>query len=302
MQISNGSKFTLASVALVASALFTSAQAATNVAPTISGMPATTAKAGKAYSFQPTARDANGDDIWFWVTGKPAWATLDPKTGRLSGMPSKSDVGVHEDIQIVAWDGKAAAKLPKFDITVAAEVEGRAPTISGAPATSATVNQTYSFKPAAFDMDGDSLVFSVTDKPSWATLNKKTGELSGKPTQVAVFQNIEISVTDGATRTKLPKFRIAVNPATTVVTKSVALSWTAPTQNTDGSALTNLTGYRVVYGPSSGNYTQNISVNTVGVTSYVVEDLKPGKYCFAVMARNSNGVESVASAEISVQL
>jgi hypothetical protein len=302
MQIQLGSKLAIASLAFIGAALLTPAHAATNRAPVISGAPVRTATAGKLYSFQPSARDADGNELWFWVTSKPAWAQLDRTTGRLYGTPTSAQVGVYEQIQIVAWDGKAAAKLAKFAINVVANPKvGRAPTISGAPVTTATIDKVYAFNPKAFDMDGDVLTFTVTGRPAWATLNPRTGQLTGKPTQVGVHPNVEITVSDGVTRSSLPKFAITVNAAS-VVTKSVALSWTAPTQNIDGSALTNLSGYRIVHGSAPGSYSQSITLNTVGLSSYVIENLKAGKHYFAVMARNSNGVESPLSAEIDVNL
>ena len=166
-----------------------------------------------------------------------------------------------------------------------------------------TVGKVYSFQPKATDADGNKLWFWVTSKPAWAALNAKTGELTGTPTaaQVGVYANIEMAVSDGKNVTKLTKFAVTVNPVA-VVTKSVVLSWDAPTVNVDGSALTNLAGYKIVYGTAAGNYTQSISLNGVGLSRYTIENLTAGKHYFAVIARNSAGVESSASAEISASL
>lgn len=73
------------------------------------------------------------------------------------------------------------------------------------------------------------------------------------------------------------------------------LRWTAPTQNTDGSPLTNLAGYRIYYGTSSTQLTQTIQLANAGLTTYVVRDLAPGTWYFAVAAYNSAGVESALS-------
>ncbi len=73
------------------------------------------------------------------------------------------------------------------------------------------------------------------------------------------------------------------------------MSWEPPTQNTDGSALTNLAGYRIVYGVSATQLTQTIQVGNAGVSSYVVDNLAPGTYYFAVRAYTSNGAESADS-------
>jgi hypothetical protein len=94
--------------------------AAANRAPTISGTAITTATAGKAYSFTPAATDSDGDGLQFSISSKPTWASFDPATGRLTGVPTSADVGTHEQIEISVTDGKQTARLAQFAITVAA--------------------------------------------------------------------------------------------------------------------------------------------------------------------------------------
>ena len=89
-----------------------------NNAPIISGSPAGTVKAGTSYSFRPTAGDADGDRLSFSITGKPAWASFNTATGRLSGTPGDSDVGSYRNIVIAVSDGTDVAALPVFSVTV----------------------------------------------------------------------------------------------------------------------------------------------------------------------------------------
>jgi hypothetical protein len=70
-----------------------------------------------------------------------------------------------------------------------------------------------------------------------------------------------------------------------------------PTQNEDGSALTNLAGYKVHWGTSSGSYTNNVTINNSGITTYVVENLVPGTYYFALSAFTNAGLTSDFSNE-----
>lgn len=73
------------------------------------------------------------------------------------------------------------------------------PEISGTPATSINEDQAYSFIPAAYDSDpGDSMIFSITNKPLWTSFNTTTGELTGTPVNddVGISENIIITVTD----------------------------------------------------------------------------------------------------------
>jgi hypothetical protein len=79
----------------------------------------------------------------------------------------------------------------------------------------------------------------------------------------------------------------------------VTINWQPPTENTDGSNLKDLAGYDIHYGTSSGNYTQTITVSNPGLATYVVDNLSPGKYYFAVAAVNSKGTESPLSSEVT---
>ena len=64
---------------------------------------------------------------------------------------------------------------------------------------------------------------------------------------------------------------------------------------TDGSTLTDLAGYRIRYGTSASALTQTIAIDNASVTTYVVEDLAPATWYFAVTAVNSTGSESTYS-------
>jgi hypothetical protein len=169
-----------------------------------------------------------------------------------------------------------------------------APTISGSAPGAVNASSAYNFLPAASDADGDALAFSIDNKPEWATFNTSTGRLSGTPdaADVGTYSNISISVSDGHESTALNPFAIAV---TAISNGRATLSWTAPTENTDGSTLANLAGYRIRYGTNASALTQTIVINNASVTTFVVEDLAPATWYFAVTAVNSTGSESAYS-------
>jgi hypothetical protein len=83
---------------------------------------------------------------------------------------------------------------------------------------------------------------------------------------------------------------------------SITLSWAAPTENTDGSALTNLSGFNIYYGNSATAMTQKVSINTVGLLTYVVGNLAAGTWYFEVVAVNSSGVQSGPSSTVSATI
>ena len=178
----------------------------------------------------------------------------------------------------------------------------QAPTISGTPGTQAMQDQQYVFAPTASDANGDSLTFTVAGAPAGWTFNTSTGQLSGTPSAAQAgqtFSNIRISVSDGTTTVNLAAFNVTV---VATATGSAMLSWTPPTQNTDGTALTNLAGYRVYWGTSQGNYTNSTTISNPGLSSYVVEQLTPATWYFALTAVNSAGAESSYSNVASKQV
>jgi chitinase len=82
--------------------------------------------------------------------------------------------------------------------------------------------------------------------------------------------------------------------ALTCLGSSVKLTWNPNTE-------TDLSGYCMYSGTNSGVYTAS---NNVGnITTNVVNNLMPGKtYFFAVTAKNTSGLESDFSNEVSVTI
>jgi hypothetical protein len=85
-------------------------------------------------------------------------------------------------------------------------------------------------------------------------------------------------------------------------TGSATLSWRAPDTNTDGTALTNLAGYYIHYGTHRGNLDQLIKIATVGLSTYVIDNLASGTYYFAISSYSTAGVESTLSASVSKKI
>ena len=187
-------------------------------------------------------------------------------------------------------------KKPAAD-PVATQPNGK-PSIQGTPPTAIRVGEAYDFRPSASDPDGDALTFSVANKPGWASFNKSTGRLRGTPGDgdVGMTADVRISVSDGKDQAALNAFAISVNQ---ISLGSATLSWMPPTQNADGSTLTDLSGYRIYYGRSADALDQLITLTNPGLTSYVIENLSPATWFFAMTSVNSQSVESSRSATAS---
>ena len=177
------------------------------------------------------------------------------------------------------------------------EPNGR-PTISGAPQSFIRVGEAYDFRPSASDPDGDALSFSIANKPGWANFNAATGRLTGTPrdADVGMTAEVRITVSDGKDQAALDRFSITVNQ---ISLGSATLSWMPPTENADGTVLTDLSGYKVYYGRSAGALDQIVTLGNPGLTRYVIENLSPATWYFAMTSYNSQGVESSRSATAS---
>ena len=159
-----------------------------------------------------------------------------------------------------------------------------APTITGSPATQASIGSAYSVTPQAKDADGDTLAFSIQNKPTWAQFNTATGQLSGTPAAQESISNVVITVSDGKATASLPAFSITVGTFQ---------------ESDDGETLQDLSGYRIHYGTNQNALVSSVEIQSAGSNNFTVQNLKPGTYYFAVRAVAANGAESKLSNIIS---
>src|SRR5690606_13857987 len=114
---------------------------------------------------------------------------------------------------------------------------------------SVVVGERYQFTPQAADADGDSLTFTIGNRPTWAAFDSATGTLDGTPSSTGTHRSIVISVSDGQSTTTLPPFSIAVtapgrnsaptiagSPETTVVA-GTDYAFSPEAGDADGDAL-----------------------------------------------------------------
>lgn len=156
-----------------------------------------------------SATDSDGKALSdFSVKNLPAFMTLDPATGTLTGTPTTQDIGCYPNIQYSSFNGiETVTKIP-FVITVHQPPEVDVvydrhfiqlppPSIFGSPETKVAPGTAYSFTQVA---SGCSVIFNIKNKPPWANFNSENGTLSGTPTESdkGVYSDIQISATDYA--------------------------------------------------------------------------------------------------------
>jgi hypothetical protein len=137
--------------------------------------------------------------------------SFNTSNGTLAGTPGYNHAGIYYDIAIKVSDGVNSASLNAFSISV--QDSNRPPSINGTPATSVAEGAAYDFTPSAADADGDTLSFSISNRPSWASFNTSSGSLNGTPSfnDAGTYSNIKISVSDGTASTSLNPFSIYVS-------------------------------------------------------------------------------------------
>jgi hypothetical protein len=173
--------------------------------------------------------------------------------------------------------------------------------IVGSPAPEVVVGDTYIFQPAAQAAPGARLTFSAANLPAWASIDPATGHIAGTPdaSQVGSYTNIKVAVTDGVQVATLAAFSILVAQT---APGAVTLSWTAPTQNADATPLVDLIGYHILYGTSASTLSHVITITTPGIARYVVSNLSPGTWYFAIQSINASNVTSNLSPVISTTI
>ncbi len=179
------------------------------------------------------------------------------------------------------------------------------PQISGTPSASVTVGTVYSFTPSAVDPDGDSLSFTVSNLPTWASFDDTTGRVTGTPqdSDVGSYSNIQITVSDGAETAALNPFSITVDAAT-VVLGSINLDWTPPATRTDATALdiSEIGGYVVYLGSSVDSLQEVVDISDSSVTTYTIDELELGTYYVALKIYDVDGNFSGLSNTVSIEV
>ena len=185
---------------------------------------------------------------------------------------------------------QGSAPAPSPAPAPAPATDNRAPTISGSAAPTAPVGQLYQFQPTVGDPDGDALTFIVDNLPPWATVDEKTGRISGTPqdSDVGEYESIVVTVADATHTTATPEFTISV---TGVAGGVATLVWEQPVSKVDGSPLDDLAGYRIMFGRNEELLDHSIFIGDAAQTSYEFSTLSSGVWYFAVIGVSANGLE-----------
>ncbi|QTR48850.1 ImpA family metalloprotease [Candidatus Thiothrix anitrata] len=154
---------------------------------------------------------------WWIYAGNSLGSASYFNSGSISAATtSKTITGLPADgstVYIRLWYYMGGWKSVDGTYKAVSPIVNHIPEITGTPATTVNVGESYNFTPTASDEDDDTKTFAITNKPAWAEFDETTGVLSGTPagTDVGTSAGIVISVTDGkSTPVSLAAFNIEV--------------------------------------------------------------------------------------------
>ena len=151
------------------------------------------------------------------------------------------------------------------------------PTISGTPATTATVGITYDFTPIGTDV----VSFGISGNiPPGLVFDSETGALGGTPATAGTYDNIIITATNANGSASLPAFSIVVSPALTISGK---------VKNAAGEAIAGVTfsGALCTSTDSAGSYSCTVPSGWSGMITPAVD-----VYTFSPASRDYTDVIS----------
>ena len=158
-----------------------------------------TAQTRHLFSEKIAAKDPNGKQLRYSMSGQPSWLHLNPNTGVISGTPGINDEG-HFSILISVSNGKETVTKP---LSLTINDANHAPVVNTIPDQTVIVDQNALIRIVARDSDSDNLIYSLNNSPSWLKINPKTGELFGAPTSANIGSSlIQVIVSDGKARTE----------------------------------------------------------------------------------------------------
>ena len=202
----------------------------------------------------------------------------------------------------------ALRRLPPCALTLCAAAISpvtMALTLSGSPFTQLQTGEPFWFEPVT-DSSSSAVVFSVSNKPSWATFDSRTGRLSGTPGSAAVgyYGNIRISASDGTSVATLPDFFIhvwAADPGPPVISGLPPSRVMAGSLYTFQPRVSNPTGHTLRFGIQNQPAWATFNTNT-GLLTGTPSNAEAGTYSnIAIFATDGQTAGLTSAFSITVE-
>jgi gliding motility-associated-like protein len=167
-----------------------------NDVPVITSVAVVQVDEDSPYSYTVSGDDVDSlDVISFSSPVKPSWLTFDEMTGVLTGIPSNSEVGLHQ-VTLRVSDGYVKVDQ---SFTIVVKNVNDAPLFTSQSVTAIYEDERYTYVLAALDVDKDTfLSYVVLEKPQWLSFDINQHLLYGTPMNKDIGSHvIRLQVTDG---------------------------------------------------------------------------------------------------------
>lgn len=267
-----------------------------NHPPVITSTPITQVNEGQAYRYQVTATDADGDILTYSLTENPSWLSINSQTGAITGTAPSVNADTQYNVVVRVSDGTDFAKQSFTVIVknVPIPPANKPPVITSTPITRVNEGQAYNYQVVAEDPDNSSLIYTLTQAPSWLSISN-IGLIMGAAPQVNsdtpysvtvrvsdginfVEQSYVLTVIDVTAPDTVPPVITVVSPINgQTYTSSNILFWITTNENID------FAWYRLDGG-------SNISMNFVSSTDFRrIVSLSDGSHTVKFYARDLAG-------------
>lgn len=197
----------------------------------------------------------------------PAGLTQNTTTGTISGTPTTA--GTSSGITLRVTD--SAGTPVTADLTSVSFVVSNPLAITNSPGTTANTGSAYTYTPTTSG-GRTAFVWSISNKPSWATFSTSTGVLTGTPSSAETDSAINITVVDADGRTtSTGTFTITVSAAPASIPRIMGALTPA------GMGDIPITGSSIVSGNGSGHF-QVTGGAIVGSAAGVAAGYNAGPY------------------------
>ncbi|MES2790039.1 MAG: putative Ig domain-containing protein [Planctomycetota bacterium] len=148
-----------------------------NRAPTVESVPQLEAVVGVGYSHVVAGADTDGDTLAYRLIAAPEGMVINSTTGLIEWTPLLAQAG-SQQVEVEVTDSRGGSIRQRFTIQARNNPDNRAPIFQSAPLTQVSSSASYEYQPAAFDLDGDNLTWSLDQSPGSMSINTATGAVT----------------------------------------------------------------------------------------------------------------------------
>ncbi len=163
---------------------FTVSVRSTNLGPTITSAPITTASTDRTYSYNLRAADPEGGPLTYSLPTASGDMQIDAQ-GKITWHPSAGEVG-NVNVVVRVTDELGAAVEQRFTVVVSVAGPNQPPVITSTPATVVVVNRPYTYQVTARDPEGGAVRFALLEAPIGMQISESTGLITWTPDAIGI--------------------------------------------------------------------------------------------------------------------